>query len=116
MADITDFEVGQGETFKILLHIYTEATSSTLLDITNYTFEGQMRENYSTDEIAATFSVQKIAPYSSGSVYVLLDSTATAPLTQRTYVYDLLMKSSASPPVTRRLLEGSFTIRPAVTR
>jgi hypothetical protein len=116
MADITDFEVGQGETFKILLHIYTEATSSTLLDITDYTFQGQLRENYTTEEVAATFSVTKIPPYNSGSVYVTLGSDATAPLTQRTYVYDLLMSSGSNPPVVRRMLEGGFTIRPAVTR
>lgn len=116
MADITDFEVGQGETFKILLHIYTEHTSSVLLDITNYTFEGQVRENYTTEEIAATFDIEKVPPYSSGSVFVLLPSTTTSTLDQRKYVYDLIMKDQATPPVVRRLLEGGFTVRPAVTK
>lgn len=116
MADITDFEVGQGETFKILLHIYTEATSSVPLDITNYTFEGQLRENYTTEEVAASINVTKIAPYASGSIYAYLNSDQTAPLNQRMYVYDLLMKDNSNPPITRRLLEGAFTIRPSVTR
>lgn len=116
MADITDFEFGEGETFKILLHIYAEATSSVLVDITDYTFEGQVRENYSTDEIAATFLIDKVLPYNSGSVFVTLPSTVTATLDQRKYVYDILMKDQSDPPIVRRLLQGSMTVRPAVTR
>lgn len=116
MADITDFQIGQGETFKILLHIYTETTGSVLMDITNYSFTGQLRENYTTEEIAATFQIDKLEPFSSGSVFVQLPSTTTIHLDQRKYVYDVLMKDGATPPVVRRLLEGAFTIRPAVTK
>jgi hypothetical protein len=120
MADITDFDIGQGETFKILAHIYTEVSSSVPLDITNYTFEGQLRENYTTDEVAAEFVIDKIEPYSSGSIFIKLTPTQTAALQQRIYVYDVLMKSTGSfdptEQITRRMLEGAFTIRPAVTR
>lgn len=116
MADITDFDIGQGETFKILAHIYTDASSSIPVDITNYTFVGQMRENYTTTEIAATFNVQKIAPYNSGSIFISLTPEQTEALEQRTYVYDFLMITGSSGEVVRRLLEGAFTIRPAVTR
>lgn len=116
MADITDFDVGQGETFKILLHIYNESTGSVLMDITNYTFEGQVRENYTTDEVASSFGITKIIPYSSGSVYVQLTSEQTKTLDQRMYVYDVLMKDASNPPIVRRLLEGALTIRPSVTR
>jgi hypothetical protein len=116
MVDITDFQIGQGETFKILLHIYTESTGSVLMDITNYNFEGQLRENYTTEEIAANFSIDKVVPFSSGSVFVVLPSTTTIQLEQRKYVYDVLMKDTASPPIVRRLLEGTFTVRPAVTK
>lgn len=116
MTDITNFEVGQGETFKILLHIYTEATSSVLMDITDYTFEGQLRENYTTEEVAATFYIDKVVPYTSGSVFVTLPSTVTAELGLRNYVYDVLMKDNSDPPIVRRLLEGGFTVRPAVTK
>lgn len=116
MTDITNFEIGQGETFKILLHIYTETTGSSLMDITNQTFEGQIRENYTTEEVAATFSVEKLVPFTSGSVFVTLPSTTTINLDQRKYVYDLVMKDDSSPPIVRRLLEGSFTVRPAVTK
>lgn len=116
MADITDFEIGQGETFKILLHVYTEFTESALQDITDYSFEGQVRENYTTEELAAEFTITKTTPYSSGSLYVELPSTITATLDQRSYVYDLKMMDNSNPPIVRRLLEGGFTVRPAVTK
>ena len=120
MADITDFDIGQGETFKILAHLYTEVSSSVPLDITNYTFVGQLRENYTTEEIAAEFTVEKIEPYLSGSIFVKLSPEQTSALEQRIYVYDLLMISTGSfnpsETITRRMLEGAFTIRPAVTR
>lgn len=118
MADITDFEIGQGETFKILTHIFTEVSSSVPLNITNYGFSGSLRENYTTSEIAATFNIQKIEPYSSGSLYITLTPEQTRELSQRMYVYDILMVNTdpALPtPTVRRLLEGSFTIRPSVT-
>ena len=58
MAEITEFNIGQGETFRILTTI-TDNSSSATFDITNYDFTGQVRENYSTNEIAATFTITK---------------------------------------------------------
>lgn len=113
MADRTNFDIGQGETFKILAHIFTENSSSVPLDITNHSFAGQLRENYTTEEIAATLDITKVNPAISGSIFIQLSPTATAALSQRTYVYDVMMTSGS---YARRLLEGSFTIRPAVTR
>lgn len=116
MVDITNFEMGQGETFKILLHIYSEPSESVLLDITDYDFRGQLRENYTTEELAAEFAITKLVPYESGSIQVELTSEQTILLNQRKYVYDLYMDSGSNPPMSRRLLEGEFIIRPVVTR
>jgi hypothetical protein len=119
MADITDFDIGQGETFKILTHIFTEVSSSIPLNITDYDFVGHVRENYTTTELAAQFNIQKIEPHSSGSLFILLTPEQTTQLSQRMYVYDILMINNdadlSGGPTVRRLLEGSFTIRPAVT-
>jgi hypothetical protein len=117
MADITDFDIGQGESFKILAHIYAETSGSEFLDLTNYNLVGQIRENYTTEEIAAEFNIVKATPFESGSIFISLLPEQTIQLDQRTYVYDLLLiDESKSPPYIRRMLEGAFTIRPAVTR
>lgn len=117
MTDITNFDIGQGETFKILAHIYTETTGSVPLNIASCSFSGQIRENYTTDELAAQFTIVKLEPHSSGSIFVYLYPETTSQLSQRSYVYDIVMTNEAkSPPTVRRLLEGSFRVRPAVTR
>ena len=112
MAEITQFNIGQGETFKILTTLENTDTG-TYLDITDHTFTGQVRENYTTDAIASTFTFTKIQPYTSGSLYIELTSDDTSVLTQRKYVYDIKMTSGS---ITRRLLEGYFVVRPASTR
>jgi hypothetical protein len=86
------------------------------MDITNYTFTGQLRENYTTDEIAATFAFEKAIPYTSGSLFIKLDADQTLQLTQRKYVYDVNITSGSTGPVIRRILEGGLTVRPTVTR
>lgn len=112
MAEITEFNIGQGETFKILTSLENIDTDS-YLDITDYTFTGQVRENFSTDEVAATFTITKINPQTSGSFYIELTPADTSALTQRKYVYDIKMTSGS---ITRRVLEGYFVVRPAATR
>jgi len=112
MAEITEFNIGQGETFKILTSLENIDTDS-YLDITDYTFTGQVRENFSTDEVAASFTITKLTPQTSGSFYVELTPADTSALTQRKYVYDVKMTSGS---ITRRVLEGYFVVRPAATR
>lgn len=112
MAQITEFNIGQGETFKVLATVENADTGG-YLDITDYSFEGQVRENYTTDEVAALFTITKLSPQTSGSFYVELTPTDTNTLNQRKYVYDIKMTSGS---ITRRILEGYFVIRPASTR
>lgn len=115
--ELTKFEIGQGETFKINIQLKNQNQNNTPIDITNTTFSGQVRENYTTDEIAATFTFTKTEPYTSGSFFIELSSADTLQLTQRNYVYDVYATTAAPmPSATRRILEGSIVVRPAVTR
>ena len=116
MADITNFDIGQGETFKIYTRVFNQSTQRNL-DITNYQFTGSLRENYTTTEVAANFNITKIEPQSSGSIFIELTADQTDTLTLRNYVYDVEMRDySTTPNTVRRILEGSFTVRPGVTR
>lgn len=112
MAEITEFNIGQGETFKIASTIENADTGG-YLDITEYSFDGQVRENFNTDEIAANFNFTKITPYTSGTFVIELTPEQTSTLTQRKYVYDVKMTSGS---ISRRILEGYFVVRPAATR
>ena len=115
MADLTNFTIGQSETFKILVEV-EEGTDGLPLDITNYTFEGSLRENYSTDYNEIEFTITKISPFESGSIFLQLSSDQTLTLTQRKYVYDVYMQSGSISDTRRRLLEGQVTVRPSATR
>ena len=116
MVDITDFDIGQGETFKINVQIFNQSAQRNV-DISDFEFIGQLRENYTTEEIAAEFNISVVPPAESGSIFIELTSEQTAQLEQRSYVYDIeMIKINTSPPVVRRILEGGFTIRPNVTR
>jgi hypothetical protein len=113
MVDITDFQIGQGETFRILVHLKNRSDNNTPLDITDYTFNGQVRENYTTEEIAATLEIAKVVPMTSGSFFITLSSDQTRELTQRKYVYDVYATTTNA---TRRILEGTLSVRPMVTK
>jgi len=112
MAEITEFNIGQGETFKVLATVENADTGG-YLDITNYSFTGQVRENFTTDEIAASLTITKISPQTSGSFYIELTPSQTLTFNQRKYVYDINMTSGS---ITRRVLEGYFVVRPTATR
>ena len=112
MAEITEFNIGQGETFKVLATLENADTGG-YLDITNYSFTGQVRENFTTDEVAATITLTKLTPFTSGTLYIELTPDQTELLSQRKYVYDIKMTSGS---ITRRMLEGYFVVRPAATR
>jgi hypothetical protein len=112
MAEITEFNIGQGETFKIATTIENADTGG-YLDITEYTFDGQVRENFNTDEIAGIFNITKLTPYTSGSFTIELTPDQTETFTQRKYVYDVKLTSGS---ISRRILEGYFVVRPAATR
>ena len=115
MADITDFQLGQGETFKILVQLYNRELNSPL-NITDYTFTGQLRENYTTTVVAAELNFDIISPATSGSLFMSMTPDQTLTLNQRQYVYDVNATYTNVIPITRRLLEGKFTIRPLVSR
>lgn len=116
MAEPTKFEIGQGETFKINIQLKNQNINNAPVDITDYEFAGQVRENYTTDEVAANFTFTKTLPHTSGSFFVELSPVDTMALTQRNYVYDIYVTINSLVPTTRRILEGNIVVRPAVTR
>ena len=124
MIEPLNFNIGQGETFKLENQTLFEnqkslnypVSASLPLDITNIEFVGQVKENYTTDEVSATFTIEKETPFESGSISIYLYPAETAALTLRTYVYDIIMiNNNESPAEITRILEGSIIVRPSVT-
>jgi hypothetical protein len=115
MADLTELNVGQGETFKIMITLLRDEDDIPL-DVEDLNIYGQIRENYTTDEVSAEFVITKLLPFTSGSFFVELSPEQTIELNQRKYVYDINAASVSENSVVRRILEGQFTVRPTATR
>jgi hypothetical protein len=112
MAQFAHFTIGQNETFKVLAKLPQSNATSAPLDITDYTFTGKVRENYTTTEVAVEFTINKIEPYSSGAIVLELENSKTKSLELRKYVYDIMAESGS---FKRKILEGYINIRPQVT-
>jgi hypothetical protein len=121
-AAVLNLECEQGATFKRIFTI--KNASGAAIDLTNYTFTGQVRQatNSSTELFAFTFT--KATDLTTGVVTMSLTPAATLGLSNaggptykdgKVLQYDVDMTNSVSGAVTR-ILNGSFTISPTVTK
>lgn len=105
----------QGATFTRNVHWF--AADGSPVNLTDYTARMQVRERYvsSTPVLSLTSPSNGIVlGGSSGTVVVTASATAMAGVSSGDYVYDLEMV--ASNGVVTRLLQGTFKVRPEVTR
>lgn len=114
-----NFEQEQGADFTALLTI--KNAEGTVIDITGYTFRGQIRQKISDSTKLADFTFA-IQDASAGTVLVSLTAAQTSALPARglifstltDLVYDIEM-INAENKVTR-IMNGYFKVSPEVTR
>lgn len=87
--------------------------SNSAINLTDYTIESKIRK-WSGSSTATTFTVSKIAPYSSGKVELSLTSTQTSNLKPGRYVYDVLITNNYG--IKTRVIEGMVLVTEGVTR
>ena len=85
---------------------------SVILDITNYTFEGSLRENY-TESTSVDF-VTAITDAGAGLFTISLTDTVTAGMDPGTWVYDIRMTNPAGEKT--RLFGGKAFVKQGATR
>lgn len=120
MAAQYNFSINQGEDFLIKLVIKDENKNP--VDISQDTFEGQIREKYDSNSVAASFSFELGSE--TGEVFVKMSNTVTAaipcaaatnsnkrPSTE--FIYDIEQTKSG---IKKRILEGIVVVSPNVTR
>lgn len=109
-----DFVIPMGAT---LNHPMTVDINGVLLDLTDYTARMQARVSYASGTTVlnmTTANSQIVLGGTAGTIVLKLTASQTAALTAGVYVYDLELVSP-SGEVTR-LLEGTITVTPEVTR
>lgn len=108
MAIKSNLTVDQGANF--LYNVYLIDANGTAIDISGYTGNCQIRKTYTS----TTYNTMNVAiTGASGLVSLTMNSAVTANLTSTRYVYDLELSSNN---VVSRILEGTITVSPQVTR
>ena len=85
---------------------------SVILDITNYTFAGSLRENY-TESTSVDF-VTAITDAGAGLFTISLTDTVTAGMDPGTWVFDIVMTDTAGEKT--RLFGGRAFVKQGATR
>jgi len=106
-----DLVIDQGSDFAIDLTITENGSAKNL---TGYAGRAQIRSTHSSSSVAASFTVS-VVNAANGTMKLELGSSTTTSMTAGRYVYDLEIHTSGDATV-KRLLQGSVTINPEVTR
>lgn len=110
MATIYNLAIDQGTTFNATIAVTDDNGNSR--DLSNCTARAQLRRSYfSTSNVEFTVSINNPLE---GEIVFSLSADKTANLKYGRYVYDVEMLNADSE--TERVLEGTVTVYPEVTR
>ena len=103
--------IDQGSDFALDLVIKQAGTA---LNLTNYSGRAQLRTVHTASSVSASFTVS-ITNASEGALKLQLPGSTSKNLAAGQYVYDLEIFTS-SDTIVKRILEGTVTLTPEVTR
>ena len=106
-----DLVVDQGSDFAIDLTI-TEGGSAK--NLTGYSGRAQLRTTHAASSATASFTVS-VVNASNGTMKMEMQASTTSGITAGRYVYDMEIHT-ANDATVKRLIQGSVTINPEVTR
>ena len=109
MAIKANIVIDQGTDFETVINVTDE--NGDIVDLSGYTGAAQMRKHY-TSSAQTAFTVSITAQ--SGQVSLSMNSATTNAVSAGRYVYDCELRSSAN--IVSRLIEGTVTVTPQVTR
>lgn len=91
-------------------------SNDTPVNLTTYTARMQVRENYDASSSVLSLTTENggiTLGGALGTITIVASATATAALTPDSYVYDLELVTGST---VTRLVQGSFTVTPEVTK
>lgn len=106
-----ELTIDQGTTFETSINLTND--DGTYIDVTDYTFQCQIRKSYYSMNPTANVTVSIVNPIN-GAVKLSLTAAETANVKAGRYLYDLKMTTDAA--VTTRVLEGIITVSPQVSK
>lgn len=110
MGTVTNLYIDQGATYNAIVQVFDD--DDVVFNLTGYTANSQIRKNYATNTVAATFTANILAA-SNGTISLALSASQTANLKYGRYVYDVEIYKD---DVVLRPIEGVVVVYPQVTR
>ena len=109
-AGTYNFTIEQGTTFSRVLTLQENGSA---MNLTGYSVASQMRSTHDSSTVVATFS-GSVTNASSWQITLSLTNSQTSAIEEAIYVYDVEITSGAG--AVTRILEGTITVTPEVTR
>ena len=109
-AGTYNFVLDQGATFTRQLTVKDDGS---VMNLTGYSVASKMRSTHASGTVVGTFTCT-ISNATGGIITMSMTSTTTGGIEEGIYVYDLEMTSGSG--VVTRLMEGTVTVNPEVTR
>jgi hypothetical protein len=106
-----DIVIDQGSGFGLDLVVQESGSAK---DLSSYSVRGQIRPTVTSDTLTASF-VGTVTEASQGKINVALTPSTTAAMSAGKYFYDVEVHTTGDSVVTR-LLQGTATVSPEVTR
>lgn len=110
MAAIFSFDIDQGTTF--FLSLQPEGPDGVPINMDGYSVRGQIRKSYQS--VTKVDFTTEIIDSPNGLFTISLTAQQTAAIKEGRNVYDIELFDSAGEVI--RLMEGSITVNPEVTR
>jgi len=109
-AGTYNFVLDQGATFNRQLTVKDDGT---VMNLTGYSVASKMRSTHDSGTVVGTFTCT-VSNATGGIILMSMTSSTTAGIEEGIYVYDLEMTSGGG--TVTRLMEGTVTVNPEVTR
>lgn len=112
MASYTELMIDQGSNFDLTIYIVDERTNQRA-NLAGYTIRSSLKRNFQAANTYAAFTTQ-VVNGAEGIITISLDAQSTAAIKAGRYMYDV--EAEDNDGRVTRLLEGTATITPEVTR
>jgi hypothetical protein len=112
MSAYVELYLDQGTTFSNIINLTNDITNQSI-NIAGYSVSSQMRRSYYSANISANI-VCTIANTSNGEIVMSMTPANTANIKPGRYVFDVKVTDTTN--VISKILEGTITVLPAVTK
>ena len=109
-AGTYNFILEQGATFNRILTVQEDGSA---MNLTGYSAASKFRLTHASSTVVGTFTCT-ISDAANGKITMAMTNSTSAAIEEGIYVYDLEITSGAG--TVTRLLQGTVTVNPEVTR